>query len=58
MTQSYTETVIRKRERERVLDKFLKDMRAEMTSPFEYLDWDSIEAVYIRLREGKDGEQE
>jgi hypothetical protein len=41
----------RKDARDKVLDLFLKEMRAEMTAPFEYLDWDSIEAVYIRLRQ-------
>jgi uncharacterized lipoprotein YehR (DUF1307 family) len=48
-----------KSEREKmleVLDLFLKEMRGGMTAPFEYLDWDSIEAVYIRLRQIKDGE--
>lgn len=38
-------------ERDKVLDKFLKEIRVEMSPPFEYLDWDSIEAVYIKLRQ-------
>ena len=42
-------------EKNKVLDMFLKEMRGEMTAPFEYLDWDSIEAAYIRLRSKRDG---
>lgn len=47
------EQAVRQDEREKVLDVFLAEMRAEMQPPFEYVDWDSVEAVYIRLRKGE-----
>ena len=44
------DTAIRKAERERVLDKYLDELQKEIGESMDYIDWDSVEAVYIRVR--------
>ena len=39
-----------KKERERVLDKYLDELQKEIGESMDYIDWDSVEAVYIRVR--------
>ena len=44
------DTAIRKAERERVLDKYLDELQKEIGESMDHIDWDSVEAVYIRVR--------
>jgi hypothetical protein len=44
------DTAIRKAERERVLCEFLDEVRKEEYDNCGYVDMDSVEAVYIRLK--------
>ena len=44
------DAAIRKVERERVLDKYLDELQKEIGESMDYIDWDSVEAVYIRVR--------
>jgi len=39
-----------KKERERVLDKYLDELQKEIGESMDHIDWDSVEAVYIRVR--------